>query len=92
MLVVCCKCSSERAARVYDFVLSSQPSGLPPAWIDSYSTVSESLLVVGTLIPGMPTVKANKGRIFPQTFRDGLLCNGRHGVLRCRGGSSHKSQ
>lgn len=24
----------------------------------------------------MPTVKANNGRIFPQTFRGGLLCMG----------------
>lgn len=37
---------------------------------------SESLLEVGTLIPDMPTVKANNGRIFPQTFRGGLLSIG----------------
>lgn len=37
---------------------------------------SESLLEVGTLIPEMPTVKANNGRIFPQTFRGGLLTIG----------------
>ncbi|AOX08777.1 porin [Pseudomonas putida JB] len=34
---------------------------------------SDSMLEVGTLIPDMPTVKANNGRIFPQTFRGGLL-------------------
>jgi hypothetical protein len=37
---------------------------------------SESLLQVGTLIPDMPTVKANNGRIFPQTFQGGLLTIG----------------
>nr|WP_236692877.1 OprD family porin [Pseudomonas sp. 10-1B] len=37
---------------------------------------SESLLEIGTLIPDMPTVKANNGRIFPQTFRGGLLSIG----------------
>ena len=34
---------------------------------------SDSVLQVGTLIPDMPTVKANNGRIFPQTFQGGLL-------------------
>lgn len=37
---------------------------------------SDSMLEVGTLIPDMPTVKANNGRIFPQTFRGGLLTVG----------------
>lgn len=37
---------------------------------------SESLLELGTLIPDMPTVKANNGRILPQTFRGGLLSIG----------------
>lgn len=34
---------------------------------------SETLLKVGTLIPDLPTVQANNGRIFPQTFRGGLI-------------------
>ncbi len=37
---------------------------------------SKSLLEAGTLIPDMPTVKANNGRLFPQTFRGGLLSIG----------------
>ncbi|MFA7891465.1 OprD family porin [Pseudomonas putida] len=34
---------------------------------------SETQLKLGTLIPDLPTVQANTGRIFPQTFRGGLL-------------------
>ncbi|MFP3498696.1 OprD family outer membrane porin, partial [Pseudomonas sp. SIMBA_059] len=35
--------------------------------------VSESELRYGTLIPKLPTVQANTGRILPQTFEGGLL-------------------
>lgn len=35
--------------------------------------VSASELKVGTLVPDLPTVQANNGRLFPQTFRGGLL-------------------
>jgi len=35
--------------------------------------VSESELKYGTLIPKLPTVQANTGRILPQTFEGGLL-------------------
>lgn len=35
--------------------------------------VSASELKIGTLVPDLPTVQANNGRLFPQTFRGGLL-------------------
>lgn len=35
--------------------------------------VSQSELHFGTLIPDLPSVQSNNGRLFPQTFRGGLL-------------------
>lgn len=35
--------------------------------------VSQSQLRIGTLVPNMPTVKANNGRLFPQTFQGWML-------------------
>ena len=35
--------------------------------------VSASELKLGTLVPDLPTVQANNGRLFPQTFQGGLL-------------------
>ncbi|MBJ9974164.1 OprD family porin [Pseudomonas sp. S75] len=38
--------------------------------------VSQSELKYGTVIPKLPTVQANTGRILPQTFEGGLLTSG----------------
>jgi len=35
--------------------------------------VSATELKIGTLVPDLPTVQANNGRLFPQAFRGGLL-------------------
>ena len=52
--------------------------------------LSESELKIGTLIPDLPSVQANTGRILPQTFQGGLLTSNEWDSLTFAAGRLNK--
>ncbi|MNF50983.1 Porin-like protein NicP precursor [compost metagenome] len=54
--------------------------------------ISASELKVGTLIPELPILKANDGRILPQTFEGGLLTSKEFKSLTFTGGRLEKAK
>ncbi len=53
---------------------------------------SESELKIGSLIPDLPTLQPNDGRLFPQTFEGGLLTSKELPGLNFTGGRLEKTR
>lgn len=82
--------------RIGTGLLSADNAGNPQ---DDYSQlgltakarVSKSTLMLGTLMPRMPTLLANESRLFPQTFRGGQLVSEEIAGLTLDGGRLSKT-